>query len=110
MIDDFNKILVDPELKYTNHRSNFTQSEENALRILKHLDGATVERTSDSIQINFNDLKGIVVLVTNEVFEIRLPTIEWAGGSYDPVQTSDLWKRIEFKRTNDDKIKDINKK
>ena len=98
------KCLVDPEQKYTKHRDNLTVIEKNALKILKHLKGSSVERTSDSIQINYNDLKGIVVLVTNEAFEIRIPTIEWAGGSYDPVQTSDLWKRYEFKEINDDEI------
>ena len=107
MIDDFEKELVDPEQKYTNHRTNLSQLEKNALRILNHLDGVLVERTNDSIQINYNDLKGIIVLVTSEAFEIRLPTIEWAGGAYDPVQTSDLWKRIEFDGTNDDKIQKL---
>lgn len=107
MIDDFEKGLVDPDQKYTNHRTNLTQLEKNALKILKHLEGAIVERTSDSIQINYNDLKGITVLVTSEAFEIRLPTIEWAGGAYDPVQTSDLWKRIEIEEINDDEIQGL---
>jgi hypothetical protein len=72
--------------------------EEHALQILEMLPGAHAERTPDVIQINFGDFrdeKGIVVILTPEAIELRLPTIEWLG-SHTSVRSSKLWKRIDL--------------
>lgn len=62
------------------------------------LPGACVERTPDLIQINlgdFRDEKGVVVILTPEAIELRLPTLQWRG-SHTPVTSSKLWKRIDL--------------
>jgi hypothetical protein len=50
--------------------------------------------TRDCIQINCCGEKGIVILVTAEAIELRLPTIEWKG-PHEPVASSRFWKRIQ---------------
>jgi len=54
-----------------------------------------LERTRDAIQIQIDDERGIVVLVTPEAFEFRVPTVEWTCGAYGPAESSRLWRRIE---------------
>jgi len=39
--------------------------------------------------------EGVLVLVTAEAIELRLPTVEWTAGSHAPVASSRLWRRVE---------------
>lgn len=73
-----------------------------ALQILELLPGAQIERTRDVIQLNygtFRDETGIVVLITPEAIELRLPTIIGLG-SQTIISSSTLWKRVEWKGKN----------
>jgi len=88
------RLTIDPENKYP--ADGLLQVEENALRLIEYLPGALIERTRDAIQINYLAELGIVVLVTAEAFEFRLPTIEWTRGSHGPAPTSRLWRRVEI--------------
>jgi hypothetical protein len=55
------------------------------------------DRTRDVIQLGvptgIEEDDRIVILVTAEAFEIRLPTVEWTMGAYGPALTSKLWRR-----------------
>jgi hypothetical protein len=93
---------VDPKNEYPSECLRLVES--NALRILKWRPDGRVERTRDVIQISYNDERGIVVLVTAEVFEVRLPTIEWTCGSYGPVDSSRFWRRIKVGDVSDDEL------
>jgi hypothetical protein len=84
---------IDPEGRYPS--DGLRRVEKNALRVLDLLPGVIEGRTRDCIQINFGDEDGIVILVTAEAIEIRLPTVEWTMGSYGPAASSRLWKRVE---------------
>lgn len=53
-----------------------------------------ITRTSEVIQVRLNSYEGIVVLVTSEAFEIRLPTIEWTRGTHAPVAVTRIWRRV----------------
>ncbi len=85
--------LVDPDGRYP--AAGLRTVEKQALEMLHLLPGATLERTRDVIQIDFGGDSGIVVIVTPDAIELRLPTIEWTGGSYGPAESSRLWKRVE---------------
>lgn len=39
--------------------------------------------------------EGVVVVVTQEAVEFRLPTVEWTAGTHAPVASSRLWRRVE---------------
>jgi len=78
--------------------------EINAERVLALLPESSIERTRDCIQINCGVETGIVILVTPESIEIRLPTVEWTGGAYGPVRSSKFWKRINESKINDEKL------
>ncbi len=78
--------------------SGLRNVEQHAIRILELLPNAKVERTRDVIQIEHDDrdMDGVVVVVTSEAVEFRLPTVEWTGGAYGPANTSRLWKRVTW--------------
>jgi hypothetical protein len=75
--------------------------EVNADRVLAQLPKSTIERTRDCIQIDCGGKEGIVILVTPEAIELRLPTIEWTRGAYGPAASSRLWKRVEISKITD---------
>lgn len=81
--------------------------EQKALALLEHLPGAEVERTRDLIQINYNGTEGIVIFVTPEALELRLPTVEWTSGSYAPKPSSKLWKRLQWNQVWANEIPDL---
>lgn len=88
--------LIDPEDRYPTE--GLRSVEALALRALRCLPGARLERTRDAIQIEEGGDKGVVVLVTPEALEIRLPTVEWTSGAYGPAMSSRLWKRLRAKK------------
>ena len=55
---------------------------------------AELTQTPEGIQVRLNSHEEIVVLVTPEAFEIRLPTIKWTGGTHGPVATTRFWRRV----------------
>ena len=69
--------------------------EEQAMEVLRLFPEAAVERTRDVIQINVRDTRGIVLLLTPETLELRLPTVEWHG-PHSPALSSSLWKRVKW--------------
>jgi hypothetical protein len=87
------KTAIDPEGKYD--FGELRRFEEFALRLLDLLPGAEVERTRDVIQIAHGDNEGIIILVTPEAMELRLPTFEWPH-PHSPGPSSRLWKRIKW--------------
>jgi hypothetical protein len=94
--DTLLEIYIEPGQRYP--VTELRLFEEYALQILEMLPGACAERTPDVIQINlgdFRDEKGIVVIVTPEAIELRLPTLEWLG-PHTPVESSKLWRRLKL--------------
>jgi hypothetical protein len=75
--------------------------DKKAERVLSLLPESIIERTRDCIQINFGGEEGIVILVTPEAIELRLPTVEWTMGAYGPVASSRLWKRVQESEITD---------
>ena len=57
-----------------------------------------LERSRDAIEVRFptsvEEGADLVVIITPEAMELRLPTIEWTGGAYGPVVSSVLWRRV----------------
>lgn len=71
--------------------------ERYAFQVLEAFPGARAERTKDAIQINlgeFGDETGVIVILTPDAVELRLPDIEWVG-SHTPVSVNHLWQKIE---------------
>lgn len=95
--------LIDPEDRYP--ASGLRAVESQALRVLELLPGATVERTRDVIQIDWGGEAGIVVLVTREAVEVRLPGVEWTCGAYGPAVTSRLWKRSSLRKLSSERLR-----
>jgi hypothetical protein len=91
---------LNPEGKYPSDGS--LKVEINAKRVLNLLPTSTVERTRDCIQIDYEGEKDIVILVTPESIELRLPTVEWTMGAYGPAASSRFWKHIESKTTDEE--------
>ena len=79
MRDNLRHFNLGPEEKYPS--DGLRQVEINAERVLVLLPKSIVERTRDCIQLNCDGEDGIVVLVTAEAIELRLPTVEWTMGT-----------------------------
>ena len=94
---------IDPEGRYP--ADGLRQVEANAERVLELLPGATVERTRHCLQIDYGGEEGIVILVTAEAIELRLPTVEWTMGAYGPALASRLWKRVEAQKVTDEELR-----
>ncbi|HEY3319329.1 MAG TPA: hypothetical protein VGP72_02490 [Planctomycetota bacterium] len=93
-MSDEKRKRIDPERRYPS--DGFTTAEEHALIVLDSLPHAEIERTRDVFQFTEGGDAGIVVVVTAEAVELRLPTVEWTCGSYGPAQASRLWKRVKW--------------
>ena len=96
---------LDPEEKYPSEGP--LKVEKNAKRVLDLLPTSTVERTRDCIQIDCGGDKGIVILVTPESIELRLPTVEWTMGTYGPAASSRFWKRIRESEVTDEELEEL---
>jgi hypothetical protein len=92
---------LDPDQRYRSDGP--TTLEGCAERVLRVLPDAKIERTRDAFQFSDDDeLTGVIVLVTAEALELRLPTVEWTCGAYGPAAGSRLWKRIRWNGMGDD--------
>jgi len=104
------RVLIDPEGRYPS--TGLRSVEEMALQVLRLLsssttlpdEGITLERTRDVIEIHSGGEEGIVIIVTPEAVELRLPTVEWTMGAYDPAASSRLWKRVKTDGLEDEKL------
>jgi hypothetical protein len=85
--------LVDPENKYD--FGGPLSVDRAALQVLELLPGAILDRTRDVIQFEVREEPGLVLLVTPDAIEFRLPTVEWTHGSHGPAPSSRYWKRIK---------------
>ncbi len=67
----------------------------------------SVLRTRDAIELRFGDAVetngegGVILLLTPESVEIRLPSIAWTCGAYGPVASSCFWRRVPIRRLMD---------
>jgi predicted RNase H-like nuclease len=50
--------------------------------------------TSHLVELRAEGEDGIVVIVTADAIELRLPTAEWTGGTHAPVEGSRFWRRL----------------
>jgi len=99
------RVRIDPDGRYP--ADGLRRVEQSAMRVLTHLPGGRLERTRDAIQIDQGGENGIVVLVTAEAVEFRLPTVEWTRGAYGPAQASRLWKRVKTERLSDELLESL---
>lgn len=74
--------------------AGLTRVEERAEQVWQLVPWAELARTRDAIQLTEPGDDGLVLLVTAEAVEVRLPSVEWTTGYAGPVQTSRLWKRV----------------
>jgi hypothetical protein len=82
-------------------REYLTTAERNAQRVGTLLAQARVTRTPHVTELVIDGERGLVVLVTAEAVELRLPTIEWTAGTHAPAEASRLWKRLNPERLSD---------
>lgn len=96
---------LNPDEKYSSDGPR--KVEENADRVLVLLPSSSVERTRDCIQIDYRGEKGIIILVTPESIEIRLPTVEWTKSTYGPAASSRFWKRVNESEITDEELENL---
>lgn len=89
-------MAVDPRIDdgARSRESGPTLLEVRAQQLISVFPDCEITRTTDVFQFRYDALMGVVVLVTAEAFEFRLPTIEWTLGAYGPRLTTKLWRRV----------------
>ena len=94
------KEKLDPEGRFLANGQR--EIDERALQLLEVLPEATVERTRDAIEITVDDVmeNGVVLILTPEALELRLPSMDWVHPHWS-VPTSRLWKRVKWERIED---------
>jgi hypothetical protein len=103
---DERRSAIDPEDKYPSE--GFRSVERNALRLIALWPcDWEVERARDVIQLSFGGQMGLVVIVTSEAFEFRVPSVEWTMGPYGPAASSRPWKRIACDRVSDHHLRSL---
>lgn len=100
-----NRTVFDPEDRYPAEGHRLV--ERNAERVMALMPGGSIERTRDSIQIDTGGERGLVILVTPEAIELRLPTVEWTGGSHGPATSSRLWRRLKLEKLSDESLSEL---
>lgn len=93
---------LDPEGKYP--ACGLRRGDRAALQVMDTLPLADMERTRDVYQFTTADPQGVVVIVTPDSIEVRMPTVEWTWGYAGPVKSSILWKRRRLDKLNDEQI------
>jgi hypothetical protein len=83
---------LDPDKKYDHEWLRAVDSV--ALVVHKIFPDASIQRTRDVYRFTIDDPEGVIVLVTPDEVDIRLPTIEWTRGYAGPVPSSRRWRGL----------------
>ena len=96
-LKNFDRTLIDPEGKYP-FKGGFRRFELWGMKVLCALQDAKIERTHDLIQITQGSERGVIVLLTDDTIEVRLPHFRSAHtkkGMMEFYLSSRLFRRIE---------------
>ena len=88
-------------MEHSTEHGHLTTAQRNAERAQAMLAEARVTRTPHVTELVVDGERGLVVLVTAEAFELRLPTVEWTAGTHAPAETSRLWRRLDVDGLSD---------
>ena len=92
---------INPEGKYAG--CDLRRVDRAAIAMLKALPYATLDRTRDVFQFTDRDEEGVIVVITPEAVEFRMPTTEWPH-PHTPIPSSRLWKRVTLGKLVDKKL------
>lgn len=85
---------LDPGRRYPAYALRYM--DRVAWMLLHLMPAATMERTRDVYQFTLEDPGGIVVLITPEELQIRLPSIDYTTGYWGPVSVSRPFKKLRI--------------
>jgi hypothetical protein len=85
---------IDPDGRYP--VAGLRQVDRVAWVVHRLIPGAHVARTRDVYQFTLPDPGGVVVIVTPEEVQCRLPSVNWTSGYAGPVDTSILWQSLRI--------------
>ena len=100
-MDEYIRRRIDPDNKYIQREPR--HFEQIADRLFDALLAAEIDRTRDCIQLTERDERGVVLLVTPEAVELRVPTVEWSG-PHSPALSSRLLERIELSGVDEEEL------
>jgi hypothetical protein len=70
--------------------------EKIIMLIMKIAPKGTYEKIGEEYNFEIED-GSCLITVTESAAEFKIPTIKWIPGSYEPIEGSELYKRIEYK-------------
>lgn len=92
-----------PERK--RRRSSWPEMDSRVQQILEHLPGAKVEYESGARQLRYCDSQGVGIILhlTAESLDLRLPAIRWHGPAKYSIE-SRRWKKVAWDDITDDDL------
>lgn len=85
---------LDPDDRYRDVPTRAVDTVAEQVRL--ELPAATIERTRDVYQFTCDDPERVVMILTPDSLELRLPTVEWTLGYAGPAPSSRLLKRVRI--------------
>lgn len=70
--------------------------EEYILLVMKAAPKGSYERNGEEYSFMLGDDISCIITVTSSALEFKIPTIKWLPGSYEPIEGSELYKRITY--------------
>ena len=70
--------------------------EEIIILIMKIAPKGIYEKIRKEYNFHIED-GSCIITVTERAIEFKIPTIKWIPGSYEPIEGSELYKRLEYK-------------
>lgn len=70
--------------------------EENLLAVIKNVSKENYEKRKEGCYFKLEEEEYIASL-TKDSIEFRIPALKWIPGSYEPIESSELYLKIEYK-------------
>lgn len=73
-----------------------TRVEEAVLLLIKAYPKGSYEKIEEGYSFEMGDENNCIVIVSSEYIEFKIRTIRWVPGSYEPIEDSEVYTRIEY--------------
>jgi hypothetical protein len=78
-------------------KEDLSDIEKAIVLLVRIASNGKYEKVGENYQFEFGEYNKYIVIITGEGMEFRLPVTKWIRGTYEPIETSELFKAISHK-------------
>lgn len=82
-------------------KEGLSDIEKAILILMRAASNGKYEKTGENYLFELGEYNKYIVIITGEGMEFRLPVTKWIRGTYEPIETSELFKTISHKELKD---------